>query len=143
KPPLTTALRQQRTLAAPCSVAGFGYWSGRDVTVEFRPAPVGTGVVFVRTDLDRPRRIPAAANHRIEVPRRTTLAADGAQVEMVEHVLAALYGLAIDNCEVCLNAAELPGLDGSSQPVVEALVAAGVVSQPAPRGRLVITDVTR
>jgi UDP-3-O-[3-hydroxymyristoyl] N-acetylglucosamine deacetylase len=80
---------------------------------------------------------------RIEVPRRTTLAADGAQVEMVEHVLAALYGLAVDNCEIWLDSAELPGLDGSSQPVVAAIIAAGVVEQPAKRHRLVVNDVTR
>jgi len=124
-------------------VAGFGYWSGRDVNVEFRPASAHSGVVFVRSDQGRPRRIPAGVQHRIEVPRRTTLAADGTQVEMVEHVLAALYGLAIDNCEVWLNGSELPGLDGSARPLIEALDAAGVVEQPAARRRLVIADATR
>jgi UDP-3-O-acyl N-acetylglucosamine deacetylase len=124
-------------------VAGFGYWSGRDVQVELRPAPAGSGVVFVRGDLDRPRRIPAEVQRRIEVPRRTTLAADGTQVEMVEHVLAALYGLSIDNCEVWLTGSELPGLDGSARPLVEALDAAGIVEQAALRRRLVIGDVTR
>jgi UDP-3-O-acyl N-acetylglucosamine deacetylase len=124
-------------------VAGFGYWSGRDVTVELRPAPPGSGVVFVRDDLTPPARIAADVRLRIEVPRRTTLVADGVQVEMVEHVLAALHGLAIDNCEVGVNEPELPGLDGSCLPVVEAIVAAGVVNQKAPRRRLVVTDVTR
>jgi UDP-3-O-acyl N-acetylglucosamine deacetylase len=124
-------------------VAGFGYWSGRDVNVEFRPAPPHTGVVFVRGDLTPPRRVPADVLKRIEVPRRTTLVADGTQVEMVEHVLAALYGLSIDNCEVWVDSSELPGLDGSCQPLIEALLAAGIVQQPATRSRLVITDVTR
>jgi len=113
------------------------------VEVEFRPAPENSGIVFVRHDLDRPRRIPAEARRRIEVPRRTTLAADGTQVEMVEHVLAALYGLAIDNCEVWINGSELPGLDGSAKPLIEALDAAGTVEQPARRRRLVISDPTR
>jgi UDP-3-O-acyl N-acetylglucosamine deacetylase len=113
------------------------------VEVEFRPAPIGSGIVFVRRDLDRPRRIAADVRQRIEVPRRTTLVGDGAQVEMVEHVLAALYGLAIDNCEVWLNSSELPGLDGSCQPIVEALSSAGTVEQPAFRRRLVVTDITR
>jgi UDP-3-O-[3-hydroxymyristoyl] N-acetylglucosamine deacetylase len=140
---LTTALRQQRTLAQKCSIAGFGYWSGRDVVVEFQPAPAGTGIVFVRTDLDRPRRIPADARRRVEVPRRTTLAADGAQVEMVEHVLASLYGMAIDNCEVHVNASELPGLDGSCKALIETLSQAGVVEQGARRPRLVVVDTTR
>jgi UDP-3-O-acyl N-acetylglucosamine deacetylase len=80
---------------------------------------------------------------RIEVPRRTTLAGDGAQVEMVEHVLAACYGLAIDNCEIWINSSELPGLDGSSKQPVEAMVEAGFAEQPAPRRRLIVTDVTR
>jgi UDP-3-O-acyl N-acetylglucosamine deacetylase len=141
--PVMTPQRHQRTLARPCQVSGFGYWSGRDVTVEFRPAPAGTGLVFVRTDLSAPRRIPADVQRRIEVPRRTTLAADGAQVEMVEHILAALYGLAIDNCEIAASAAEMPGLDGSCLPLVQALAAAGIVQQPAPRRRLIVTDVTR
>jgi len=113
------------------------------VRVELRPAPPHSGVAFVRTDYDRPRRIPADVKQRIEVPRRTTLAGDGTQVEMVEHVLAALYGLGVDNCEVWVDSSELPGLDGSCQPLVEAITAAGLVEQPARRRRLVITDVTR
>jgi UDP-3-O-[3-hydroxymyristoyl] N-acetylglucosamine deacetylase len=124
-------------------VTGFGYWSGRDVNVEFRPAAPHTGIVFVRRDFEPVRRIPADVHKRIEVPRRTTLVADGTQVEMVEHVLAALYGLAIDNCEVWVDSSEMPGLDGSCQPLVEALLAAGIVEQPAQRPRLIVTDVTR
>lgn len=113
------------------------------MTVELRPAPVSSGITFVRGDLSPPRRIAADVRQRIEVPRRTTLAAGGAQVEMVEHVLAALYGLAIDNCEVWTTAPELPGLDGSCRPIVAAIQAAGIVQQPARRRRLVLTDVTR
>lgn len=136
-------MRQQRTLANKCTIAGFGYWSGRDAIVEFHPAPANSGIVFVRTDLSPQRRIAAHAKRRIEVPRRTTLAADGAQVEMVEHVLAALYGLAIDNCEVHVNASELPGLDGSCKALVEVLTQAGTVAQAAQRPRLVVVDATR
>jgi UDP-3-O-[3-hydroxymyristoyl] N-acetylglucosamine deacetylase len=136
-------LRNQRTLARACSVAGFGYWSGRDVTVELRPAAAGSGITFVRSDLDRPRRIAADVRQRIEVPRRTTLSGDGAQVEMVEHILAALYGLSIDNCEVWVNASEMPGLDGSCQPLAVAIQEAGLVEQRLPRRRLTVTEVTR
>ena len=99
--------------------------------------------MFIRHDLDPPRRIPASVRQRIEVPRRTTLAGDGAQVEMVEHVLAALYGLGVDNCEVWTDSSELPGLDGSSLPVVEAIEAAGIVEQAPWRGRIVVGDITR
>ena len=114
-------------------VEGFGYWSGLDVRVEFRPAPPDSGVVFVRSDLDEPGRIPAVVDHRVEIPRRTTLAADGATVEMVEHVMASLAGLQIDNCEVWVDRAEMPGCDGSSRPFVEALPSTERVAQPALR----------
>jgi UDP-3-O-[3-hydroxymyristoyl] N-acetylglucosamine deacetylase len=136
-------LRKQRTIARPAEVTGFGYWSGKNVRVEFRPASANSGITFVRGDLDRPRRIPAAVEHRIEVPRRTALAADGSQVEMVEHILAAVYGLCIDNCEIWVDGHEMPGCDGSAQPFVAALDAAGIVEQPAIRQRLVVADITR
>ena len=124
-------------------MTGFGYWSGRDVTVELRPAPPGSGIVFVRGDTDRPRRITAEVRQRIEVPRRTTLAGDGTQVEMVEHILAALFGLAVDNCEIICNASEMPGLDGSCLPVVAAIEEAGIVEERSTRRRLIVTEVTR
>lgn len=111
--------------------------------VELRPASAGAGITFVRTDMDRPRRISAEVRQRIEVPRRTTLAGDGTQVEMVEHILAALFGLGIDNCEVAANASEMPGLDGSCLPVVQAIEAAGIVEVRQPRKRLVVTEITR
>jgi UDP-3-O-acyl N-acetylglucosamine deacetylase len=137
------ALRNQRTIAEPTLVFGFGYWSGRDVTCEFRPAAPDTGIVFVRRDLDEPVRIPAAVGNRIETPRRTTLTAGGASVEMVEHVMAALAGMRIDNCEVWVDEAEMPACDGSSLPFVEALDRSGVVEQAAPRARLVVRNITR
>jgi UDP-3-O-[3-hydroxymyristoyl] N-acetylglucosamine deacetylase len=140
---LRYSLRQQFTIAAPVHVEGFGYWSGQDVRVEFRPAPPDTGIVFVRSDLDEPRFIPAVLGNRVEAQRRTTLAADGTTVEMVEHVLASLAGLQIDNCEVWVDRAEMPGCDGSSQPFVAALSAAEPVAQPASRDTLVITDTLR
>lgn len=141
--PLTHTLRQQRTIARPVEVAGFGYWSSQDVRVEFRPADENSGVVFFRDDLSPVRRIPAVIENRIETPRRTTVAVDGAMVEMVEHILAALWGLSIDNCEVHVDAAEMPGCDGSSRTYVQALLGAGIVAQDAPRRRLVVTETTR
>jgi UDP-3-O-acyl N-acetylglucosamine deacetylase len=136
-------LRPQRTLRQSVAVRGFGYWSGEDVCVEFRPADPGTGIVFVRGDLDPPVRIPACVDQRIDVPRRTVLAAGGATVEMVEHVMAACGGLWIDNCEIWVDRAEMPGCDGSSLPFVEALLEAGVVEQPALRRQLVVRRVVR
>lgn len=135
--------RQQRTIEKPVVVEGFGYWSGKDVRVEFRPAPPETGVVFVRGDLAKPQRIPATVSQRVETPRRTTLRAGSASVEMVEHIMAALAGLRIDNCEVWVDTVEMPGCDGSSQPFVEALLSAGTVTQNATRNALVVREVTR
>ncbi len=142
-PLLMKSNRKQRTIAQPAKVEGFGYWSGRDVTVEFRPAPADTGIVFVRHDLADCPRIPAHVRHRVEIPRRTTLRVQEAGVEMVEHVMAALAGLRIDNCEIWVDQPEMPGCDGSSQAFVEALDAAGIVVQDAPRRQLVIRRVLR
>lgn len=122
---------------------GFGFWSGQDVRLEFRPAEPDAGIVFVRGDLERPTRIPALACHRVETPRRTVLTANGGTVEMVEHVLAALAGLQVDNCEIWVNQPEMPGCDGSSLPFVTALDEAGILEQDAPRSLLVIRGVTR
>lgn len=141
--PLSYSFRNQRTLGSAAQVSGFGYWTGRDVNVEFRPAPPETGIVFVRDDLSPPVRISAQLANRIEVPRRTCLAADGASVDMVEHILAALAGLQVDNCEIRVDAGEMPGCDGSSRAFVEAIRQAGIEEQPAPRARLVVDDVTR
>lgn len=134
--------RCQRTLRRTARVSGFGYFSGQDVRVEFRPADPGSGITLVRTDLGG-ARVPVTPACRLDVPRRTTLEADGVRVEMVEHVLAALAGLQIDNCEVAVDAAEMPGCDGSALAFVEALDAAGYVQQPLPVRQLVVDRTLR
>jgi hypothetical protein len=108
--------------------------------VEFRPAEPDTGIVFVRRDLNPPARIKAVVANRIETPRRTTLTAQGGSVEMVEHIMAALAGLQIDNCELWVNEAEMPGCDGSSRAFVEALDRAGIVEQDRMRNALVVEE---
>ncbi|HEV3258105.1 MAG TPA: UDP-3-O-acyl-N-acetylglucosamine deacetylase [Gemmataceae bacterium] len=125
--------RYQRTIARPAKVQGVGYLTGATVQLCFRPAPASTGVVFVRTDL-RPRaEVPARIEQVTGAQRRTTLGHPPAHVGLVEHVLAALAGLRIDNCYVELNAPEPPGLDGSAQPFVDLLREAGTVLQQARR----------
>lgn len=136
-------LRKQQTISQPISVSGFGLWSGADVNIEFRPADVDTGVTFIRRDLEEMIRIPATVQHRVESPRRTILSVEGQSVEMVEHVMAALAGLKIDNCEVWVDASEMPGCDGSSQVFVEALLQAGIKRQHAERSCLFVTEATR
>jgi UDP-3-O-acyl N-acetylglucosamine deacetylase len=125
--------RQQRTLAKPVEVCGTGFLTGATIHLRFVPAPPSTGVVFVRTDLDPWAEIPAHVNQVTGTARRTTLGHLPAQVGLVEHVLAALAGLRIDNCRVEVDAPEPPGLDGSAQQFVDALMTAGTCVQSAGR----------
>jgi UDP-3-O-acyl N-acetylglucosamine deacetylase len=125
------------------SVAGVGYWSGRENRIDLEPADAGTGVVFVRDDLREPVRIPAAVAHRVEASSRTNLAVGGARVEMVEHLLSALAGLGVDCCVVRVHGEEMPGLDGSSLAFVEALDAAGSEDLGEPITPVVVDSVVR
>lgn len=108
------------------------------MTVKFRPALAGTGVVFVRTDLEDQPEIPALIHHRVQSLRRTTLMCGGHKVEMVEHILSALVGLQIDNCYVDVNRVEMPGMDGSSIAFTRTLQSAGRIEQDQPRKQIVL-----
>jgi UDP-3-O-acyl N-acetylglucosamine deacetylase len=121
--------RWQQTIAKPVEVQGTGYVTGKHVRLRFRPAPVSTGVVFVRTDLGPQACIPACVEQVTGTARRTTLGQPPVHVSLVEHVLASLSGLRIDNCYVELDAPEPPGLDGSAQGFVKALLQAGTAIQ--------------
>jgi UDP-3-O-acyl-N-acetylglucosamine deacetylase len=125
--------RYQRTLARPAEVWGVGYLTGATVRLRFVPAPPSTGIVFVRTDLRPRQQVPAHIDNVTGTQRRTTLGHPSAQIGLVEHVLAALAGLRIDNCHVELNAPEPPGLDGSARGFVTALLEAGICRQGARR----------
>ena len=125
--------RYQRTLMRPAEVGGVGYLTGANVHLRFLPAPPSSGIVFVRTDL-RPRlHLPAHVQNVTGTKRRTTLGDPPGQIGLVEHVLAALAGLRIDNCQVELNAPEPPGMDGSAREFVAALLDAGICRQGASR----------
>jgi UDP-3-O-acyl N-acetylglucosamine deacetylase len=121
-------------------VRGVGFLTGADVRARFVPAPPSSGVVFVRADLPGRPRLPAHVTQVTGTARRTTLGRPPAQVTLVEHVLAALAGLRIDNCLIELDAAEPPGLDGSARGFVEALLTAGIADQPARRGVWSVTE---
>lgn len=123
--------RAQRTIARAAHVQGVGYLSGRTVHLRYLPAPIHTGVVFVRSDLGPQATLPAHVSQVTGTQRRTTLGTAPLTVSLVEHVLAALGGLRIDNCFVELDAPEPPGLDGSAQPFVHALCDAGIIVQTA------------
>lgn len=111
--------------------------------LEFHPAVASSGVVFIRTDLPGRPRIEANIANRVAGPRRTTLVSNDVAVEMVEHVLSALAGMKIDNCEVHVNQAEMPGLDGSSIGFVLALESAGKVELDATREITWVTETKR
>jgi UDP-3-O-acyl N-acetylglucosamine deacetylase len=88
-------------------------------------------------------RTPALVEYRSEMPRRTALVHRGARVEMVEHVLAALAGMKIDNCEIHVNEPEMPGCDGSSLAFASAIASAGVVTQSSVRATMVVRESVR
>lgn len=134
----TTSRRPQMTLAREAAVGGVSFLEGRDVRLTFRPGEPDTGVVFVRADLPDAPSVPAHVRYVIPRQRRTTLQRGAATVEMVEHVMAALAGLEVDNCRVEIDGPETPGLDGSSLAFVEALTQAGTVPQGRPKDLIVI-----
>jgi len=131
-------LEQQRTIEKPVTVSGIGLHTGNHSTLTFLPAAVNRGVWFRRTDMDGKPEIKADIEHVVDISRGTTIGQDDLRIFTVEHVLAALAGLMIDNVIVELDANEPPVLDGSAKPFVEALKSAGIVQQDSPRDYFVI-----
>jgi UDP-3-O-[3-hydroxymyristoyl] N-acetylglucosamine deacetylase / 3-hydroxyacyl-[acyl-carrier-protein] dehydratase len=135
---MLTARRLQRTIAREAEIRGVGFIYGTDVSMRFRPAEADQGVVFVRTDLPERPAVHAHIRHVIPRQRRTTIQHGAASVEMIEHVMAAMAGLRIDNCTIEIDAPETPGCDGSSRAFVEVLNEAGIVELDREREALVI-----
>ncbi|WP_417386574.1 UDP-3-O-acyl-N-acetylglucosamine deacetylase [Gimesia sp.] len=130
--------RNQRTLARSIQCSGVGIFTNSDVKIRFCPAPENHGIQFVRTDLAGSKPIPALIENAVFKQRRTAIEYKGASVEMIEHVMAALAGLQIDNCRIEINAPEAPCFDGSSRELSEELLEAGIVEQPFPRKQICI-----
>ncbi len=131
--------RRQRTLRTAVEFQGVGLHSGQHVKGRMLPAPPNRGVEFVRTDLPGSEPIPARIAYRADRERRTRLVRGSAEVETVEHLLAACSGLGVDNMTVELSGAEVPGLDGSAREFVELVQRAGIVDQPA-EARVLVLD---
>jgi UDP-3-O-[3-hydroxymyristoyl] N-acetylglucosamine deacetylase / 3-hydroxyacyl-[acyl-carrier-protein] dehydratase len=131
-------LNPQKTIESEVRLSGRGLFGGEDAKVTFKPAEANTGRVFVRTDLMDPVRIPALPGNIISQGRRTTLGVGSATVETVEHVLAAIHALGIDNIIIEMDGRELPSLDAGSAEFVRALNKAGIIDQQAPAKELVI-----
>ena len=134
---------KQRTLKNSIRATGIGLHTGRKVYMTLRPAAENTGIVFRRVDLDPPVDVPADARIVGETMLGTTLIQGDAKVSTVEHLMAALAGLGIDNLYVDLSAPEVPIMDGSSAPFVFLLQSAGMTEQNAAKKFIRITNKVR
>ncbi len=119
----------QRTLKNSIRATGVGLHSGKTVYLTLKPAPVDTGIVFRRVDLDPVVEIPALAEYVGETTMCTTLLKNSVRVDTVEHLLSAMAGLGIDNAYVELSASEVPIMDGSAGPFVFLIQSAGIRDQ--------------
>lgn len=119
----------QQTIKQEFTVSGVGLHTGQYVTLTFHPAPANHGVKFQRVDLPEQPVIPADCDLVTSVDRGTTLEKNGVKVATVEHLMAALVGLQVDNVLISLNGMEVPILDGSSEPFIEALEKNGIQEQ--------------
>jgi UDP-3-O-[3-hydroxymyristoyl] N-acetylglucosamine deacetylase / 3-hydroxyacyl-[acyl-carrier-protein] dehydratase len=130
----------QRTIKQPVTVSGVGLHTGETVNLTFHPASENHGYVFRRTDLEGQPMVPALVDHVVDTSRGTTLALNGAKVHTVEHTLAALAGLEIDNVLIDLDGPEPPIMDGSAYAFTQALQNAGILEQQAVREYFVIDE---
>jgi UDP-3-O-[3-hydroxymyristoyl] N-acetylglucosamine deacetylase len=130
---------RQRTLKSLVSASGVGLHTGQKVRITLRPAPIDTGVVFRRVDLDSPVDIPARAELVGEARLASTLIKGDVKIHTVEHLMSALGGMGVDNAYVDLDAPELPIMDGSASPFVLLIQQAGIEEQAAPKKFLRVT----
>jgi len=131
-------LVQQRTIHRPVSLSGIGLHTGNICTMTFKPAPENYGIRFRRIDLPGSPDVPADIDHVVDISRGTTIELGGARVHTVEHVMAALVGLQIDNILIELDNNEPPVGDGSAKPYVDLLLSAGFEKQKEPKDYLII-----
>ena len=131
-------MQKQKTLAASFSLKGKGLHTGLDIDITFNPAPENHGYKIKRTDLEGQPVIDALAEHVVATQRGTVLKKNDVQVSTIEHAMAALYALEIDNCLIEVNAPEFPILDGSARYFVEGIQKVGSVEQNAPRDYYIV-----
>jgi UDP-3-O-[3-hydroxymyristoyl] N-acetylglucosamine deacetylase/3-hydroxyacyl-[acyl-carrier-protein] dehydratase len=127
------AARPQRTVKNPVEYRGVGLHSGKEIRATLRAAEAGSGVTFVRTDLEDQPEVRAHGSNMRARERRTCLQNGRAEVYTVEHLMAALYALGVDNVQVEIDGEELPGMDGSALEFVKGLKEAGAVDLKSPR----------
>ena len=130
--------RKQRTISRPASCKGIGLHTGVESTITFKPAPEDYGIRFIRTDIKNCPEIKADIDHVVDISRGTTIEEKKVKINTVEHALAAVSGLRIDNVLIELTSKEPPVMDGSAKDFVEALLTGGIVNQGHDRNILEI-----
>lgn len=133
-------MSSQRTIGGEGLLEGIGLHTGETVRVVLKPAPVDTGVVFVRTDLPGAPRVQGSPDFLCKRMRRTALADGEVEIHTTEHFMAAARGLGIDNIIVEMDAMEMPGLDGSARDFVTCLREAGIVEQDKARKSFTLAE---
>src|SRR3954469_1787757 len=123
----------QHTIEEEISISGAGIHSGQSVTMVVKPAAPNTGINFQRVDLPGKPTVKADVDFVVETNRSTTIENNGARVSTIEHLMASLVGMGVDNALVEIDGEEVPILDGSAQLFVEALEKAGLKQQDAPK----------
>ena len=131
--------RKQRTIRHSKSCQGIGLHTGVDSVITFHPAPENYGIRFVRSDIKDSPEIKADIDHVVDISRGTTIEENDVRIHTVEHALAAVTGLRIDNVMIELNGKEPPVMDGSAKDFVDALMDAGIITQESERKVLEIT----
>ena len=132
---------KQRTLKASVKLTGVGLHTGEKVNIEICPAPDNHGYKFQRVDLDGQPTINADADLVVSTERGTTLEQNGARVYTTEHVLAALYGMEVDNALIKIDNPEIPIMDGSAWPFVQAIESVGYEEQTSERNYFYLNEV--
>ena len=130
--------RKQQTISRPASCTGIGLHTGVECTITFKPAPEDYGIRFIRTDIKNCPEIKADIDHVVDISRGTTIEEKKVKINTVEHALAAVSGLRIDNVLIELTSKEPPVMDGSAKDFVEALLTGGIVNQGHDRNILEI-----
>ncbi|HET6559042.1 MAG TPA: bifunctional UDP-3-O-[3-hydroxymyristoyl] N-acetylglucosamine deacetylase/3-hydroxyacyl-ACP dehydratase [Prolixibacteraceae bacterium] len=131
---------KQKTLAKEFSISGKGLHTSCQVSMTFKPAPINHGFKFQRVDLEHQPVIGANVEYVVDTARGTVIESQGARISTIEHSLAALTGMDLDNVLIEIDNEEVPILDGSSRYFVEAIEKAGVVEQEADREYFVVTE---
>ena len=131
-------MSKQNTIKASFSLEGKGLHTGKHIVATFCPAPEDSGIQFQRVDLEEQPMVAALAENIVDTARGTVIEANGARVSTIEHAMAALYAMGVDNCTIQVNDAEMPILDGSSSAYVAKLSEVGLEEQDAEREFFVV-----